>query len=318
MRIIFMGTPKYAVPFLRVLLEHGEEVAAVVTQPDRPVGRRQQLQPPPVKEYALKNNLLVLQPVKVNDPASWEVLKSLNPELIVVVGFGQILNQRILDLPKSGCLNVHFSLLPKYRGASPIQAAIMDDQEKTGVSTIYMAQKIDSGPVILQKEVPIEYRDNTLTLTDKLVEIGVETLKETIKLVKAGDVVAKPQDESQVSFAPLLTKNSGLILWSKTNRQIYNFVRAMYPWPGAFTFYRGGDQQKHSLIIWEAQEADEYAQTESLRDGTIIEIVKSQGFVVKCLQGAMLVTRVQGEGSKVMPAYDFVIGHGFKKGDILE
>ncbi len=317
MRVIFMGTPKYAVPFLQSLLDMGEDIVGVVTMPDKPVGRKQEIQEPPVKVLAQKKNIPVFQPVKINETSSLAALKSLNPDLAIVVGFGQILSQKLLDLPKQGTINVHFSLLPKYRGASPIQAAIIKGEEKTGISTMFLVRKLDSGPVLLQREVPIEQKDTTVTLTEKLTKAGVEVLQETIALIRQGKAEAKPQDESQSSYAALLVKESGLIDWQKNSRELYNFVRGMYPWPGAFTFYEHGGR-KHMLKIWEAEEIPRIELNhKTAANGTILEILKNHGFAVKCEQGGLLLTRVQSEGGKVMPAYNFVIGHHLKKGDVL-
>jgi methionyl-tRNA formyltransferase len=317
MRIIFMGTPQYAVPFLESLQDMGEEIVGVVTMPDKPAGRKQELKEPPVKELARRKNLPVFQPVKINEAGSLESLKQLNADLAVVVGFGQILSQQLLDLPKKGCINVHFSLLPKYRGASPIQSAIINGDEKTGISTIFLVRKLDSGPVIRQKAVKIDDKDNTVTLTEKLTRTGVEVLKETIDLVKQGQAPAIAQDEAQVSYAALLTKESGLLDWNKTSRQAYDFIRGMYPWPGAYTFYQHGGT-KHMLKIWEAEEVPKIeVANKGTRPGTVLDVLKPHGFVVKCGQGGLLLTRVQSAGGKVLPAYNFVIGHHLKKGDIL-
>jgi methionyl-tRNA formyltransferase len=317
MRIIFMGTPKYAVPFLQSLLDLREEVVGVVTMPDKPVGRKQEIQEPPVKELAKKKNIPVFQPVKINETGSLEALRNLNPDLAVVVGFGQIFSQKLLDLPKQGTINVHFSLLPKYRGASPIQAAIINGEGKTGISTMFLVKKLDSGPVLLQKEIPIDYKDTAITLTEKLTKVGVEVLRQTIELIKQGKAEAKPQNELQSSYAPLLVKEGGLIDWKKSSKELYNFIRGMYPWPGAFTFY-GHSGRRHLLKIWEAEEVPRIELNHKTNgSGTILDVLKNHGFAVKCGQGGLLLTRVQSEGGKVMPAYNFVIGHHLKKGDVL-
>ncbi|MDD5258734.1 MAG: methionyl-tRNA formyltransferase [bacterium] len=317
MRVIFMGTPRYAVPFLQSLLDMGEDIVGVVTMPDKPVGRKQEIQEPPVKVLAQKKNIPVFQPAKINETSSLEALKNLNPDLAVVVGFGQILSQKLLDLPKQGTINVHFSLLPKYRGASPIQAAIINGEEKTGISTMFLVRKLDSGPVLLQREVPIDQKDTSVTLTEKLTKVGVEVLQETVALIRQGKAEAKPQEEARSSYAALLVKESGLIDWQKNSRELYNFVRGLYPWPGAYTFYTHSGK-KHMLKIWEAEEIHriELNHNEAV-SGTILDVLKNHGFAIKCGQGGLLLTKVQSEGGKVMPAYNFVIGHHLKKGDIL-
>lgn len=317
MRVLFMGTPKYAVSFLQSLIDLGEEVVGVVTMPDKPVGRKQEIQEPPVKVLAQKKNIPVFQPVKINETSSLETLKNLNPDLAVVVGFGQILSQKLLDLPKQGTINVHFSLLPKYRGASPIQAAIINGEEKTGITTMFLVKKLDSGPVLLQKELPIDKKDTAITLTEKLTKIGVEVLKETVTLIKEGKAAAKPQDEALSSYAPLLVKESGLTDWKKSSKELYDFIRGMYPWPGAFTFYTHNGK-KHLLKIWEAEEIPRIELNHNeVVSGTILDVLKNHGFAIKCGQGGLLLTKVQSEGGKVMPAYNFVIGHHLKKGDVL-
>ncbi|MDD5491658.1 MAG: methionyl-tRNA formyltransferase [bacterium] len=312
-----MGTPKYAVSFLQSLIDLGEEIVGVVTMPDKPVGRKQEIQEPPVKVLAKKKNIPIFQPAKINETSSLEALKNLNQDLAVVVGSGQILSQKLLDLPKQGTINVHFSLLPKYRGASPIQAAIINGEEKTGISTMFLVKKLDSGPVLLQKEVTIDRKDTAVTLTDKLTKIGVEVLKETVTLIKEGKAEAKPQDEAQSSYASLLTKESGLVDWKKCSKELYDFIRGMYPWPGAFTFY-AHNGRKHLLKIWEAEEVPRIELNhKATASGTVLEVLKNHGFAVKCGQGGLLLTRVQSEGGKVMSAYNFVIGHHLKKGDML-
>ncbi|MBI5555537.1 MAG: methionyl-tRNA formyltransferase [Elusimicrobia bacterium] len=317
MRVIFMGTPQYAVAFLQALLDLGEEVVGVVTMPDKPAGRKQEIKEPPVKELADKRNIPVFQPVKINEASSLETIKNLNPDLAVVVGFGQILSQQLLDLPKLGMINVHFSLLPQYRGASPIQAAIINGEEKTGISTIFLVKKLDSGPVILQQEIPIDRKDTAVTVTDKLTKIGVTVLQDTIELIKQGKVEAKPQDESRSSYAGLLTKESGWLDWQKNSLELYNFVRGMYPWPGAFTFYRRGGK-KHLLKVWAAEDVPKIElHQKAAGPGTVLEILKNHGFAVKCGQGGLLLTRVQSAGGKALPAYNFIIGHHLKKGDVL-
>lgn len=318
MRIIFMGTPNYAVPFLSRLLKENEDVVAVVTRQDSPVGRQREILAPPVKVFALEQNLKVLQPAKVNEPLFIETVRGLSPEVMVVVGFGQILGQPLLDIPPVGCINVHFSLLPKYRGASPIQAAIINGDDKTGVSTIYMEKKLDSGPVIMQREVPVDYKDTAFTLMEKLTATGVEVLIETLIAVKNGKVAAQLQDETQASYVSLLTRDSGLISWEKSSRQLYNFVRGMYPWPGAFTYYISREQKKHVFKIWEARELPSGENIlDQVKPGTIIDIVKNKGLAVSCKDGVVLLTKVQPEDGKVMSAYDFVLGHSVKKGDVL-
>ncbi len=317
MRIIFMGTPQYAVIFLQALLDMGEEVVGVVTMPDKPVGRKQEIKEPPVKGLANKMNIPVFQPAKINETSSLETMKNLNPDLAVVVGFGQILSQKLLDLPKLGMINVHFSLLPKYRGASPIQAAIINGEAKTGISTMFLVKKLDSGPVILQQEIPIDHKDTAVTLIDKLTKVGVRVLRDTIDLIKQGKAEAKPQDESHSSYAGLLTKESGLLDWQKNSPELYNFIRGMYPWPGAFTFYHHGGK-KHMLKVWEAEDVPKIELNhKAVGPGTVLDVLKNHGFAVKSGLGGLLLTRVQSEGGKVMPAYNFIIGHHVKKGDVL-
>lgn len=315
MRIIFMGTPTYAVPFLDCLLENKQEVVAVVTKPDSPIGRGLKIQYPPVKSFALEHGLSVLQPEKAKDPSFIDTIKKLTPDVMVVVGFGQILTQELLDVPVRGCVNVHFSLLPKYRGASPVQAAIINGEVKSGVTTMYMVKKLDSGYIIKQREVAIGYHDTAATLMAKLTAAGVEVLRETIELVAKGEVASYPQDETQATSVPLLTKESGLINWNKNSKQIYDFVRAMNPWPGAYSYFVDRDNKKHMLKIWETVEGEKKQDQSSA--GVVADIIKNKGIAVNCGDGKIIITKVQAEGGKAMSAYHFALGHTIKKGDAL-
>jgi methionyl-tRNA formyltransferase len=237
MRIVFFGTPAFAVPTLDALLESGEEVRAVVTQPDKKKGRSRLLTPPPVKERALEKTIPVLQPVNIKEPLFAEELAQFHPEIIIVVAYGKILPLKILKLPPHGCVNVHASLLPKYRGAAPIQWAIIRGEKKTGITTMLMDEGLDTGDVLLQEELSISDDDNAETLGRRLAELGASLLLKTIRAIKQESLKPAPQTGIP-TFAPPLKKEDGRIPWSATAEEISYFVRGMYPWPCAYCILR--------------------------------------------------------------------------------
>jgi methionyl-tRNA formyltransferase len=245
LRIVFMGTPEFAVPSLDALLRSDDEVVGVVTQPDRPKGRTQTLTPPPVKLLALQQGLSVLQPEKMKDPAFLEALRAWQPDLIAVTAFGRILPKVILDMPPRGCVNVHGSLLPKYRGAAPIQWAVINGESETGITTMLMDEGMDTGPMLLQARIPIAPTDTGGTLAQKLAPISGALLVDTIRQLKMGTLVARPQDHALATLAPILKKEDGLIDWRLQAKVIANRVRGLSPWPGAFT-YAGADR----WLLW--------------------------------------------------------------------
>ena len=308
LKIVFMGTPDFAVPCLKTLNEN-YEVIAVITQPDRPKGRGQKLTPSPIKEYALEHNLTVLQPEKIKTSETEEQLKKLAPDLIVVVAFGQILSKAILDIPQLGCINVHASLLPKYRGAAPIHWSIINGETKTGITTMYMDVGLDTGDMILKEEVSISAKMNTGELHDTLMNIGAKTLLQTIKQIAEGSVVRNKQNDAKASYAPLLTKELERINWLLPAQEIYNLVRGLNPWPVAFSIFKG-----KKLKIWQTKVIDNVTIGEI---GTVLSITET-GFTVQTGKGILEILELQPESKRKMTAKDFVCGNQIAINDKLE
>jgi methionyl-tRNA formyltransferase len=304
-----MGTPEPAAKCLKALLDAKFEVAAVITQPDRPKGRGLAISAPAVKELALTYNIAVYQPEKIKDKSSIELVKKIAPDLIVVVAYGKILPKEIIDSPKFGSINVHASLLPKFRGAAPIQWALINGEKETGITIQKVAFELDSGDIILQEKVSIAESDNISTLTKKLFEIGSRLLIKAVKDIEAGKVSYQKQDASKVSFAPTLKKETGQIDWKKSSREISNLVRGCDPWPVAFTYYKG-----KMLRIYSSETGLEPSKYEP---GTVIDCVNDEGFEIACGTGSLFVKEVQLEGSKRMHAWQFMNGHELKVGSSL-
>lgn len=309
LHVIFMGTAELACASLRALTQAKDiNVAAVVTQPDKPKGRDLKLQPSPVKQVALEKNLPVLQPQKARDAAFVQQLRELQPDLIVVAAYGQILPQAVLDLPKFGCLNVHTSLLPKYRGAAPIQWAILNDDQKTGVTIMKMDAGLDTGDIVTQEETQITPADNSQTLHDRLAQIGAELLLRTISDYTAGKIVPRKQPSEGASYARKISKEDGLLDWSQPARALWNRIRAFTPWPGAFTFYQS-ENKPRLLKIWQAEIADHPG-----TPGEILSADKS-GIVIACGQQALRVSMLQREGGRRMNAQEFLTGYPLRVGE---
>lgn len=310
MRIVFMGTPDFAVGSLQALCESGKhEILAVVTQPDRPKGRGNKLLQTPVKEYALEQGLTVYQPQKVKTPEFVELLHELQPELIVVAAFGQFLSKEILELPKYGCINVHASLLPKYRGAAPIQYAIIKGEKESGVTIMQMDIGMDTGAMLDKVVVPIEENTTMGELHDALREQGAALLLEVIDKIAAGTAVAEPQDDAQATYATLLDRSMEHIDWSKTAQEVHNLIRGFNPAPSTFTKLPNGK----SLKIWGSKMT---AKSSAAAAGTVIETGK-HSFFVACGEGVLEITEVQPESKKRMPAQVFLNGRGVQEGDLL-
>ena len=310
MRIVFMGTPDFAVGSLQALCESGKhEILAVVTQPDRPKGRGNKLLQTPVKEYALEQGLTVYQPQKVKTPEFVELLHELQPELIVVAAFGQFLSKEILELPKYGCINVHASLLPKYRGAAPIQYAIIKGEKKSGVTIMQMDIGMDTGAMLDKVVVPIEENTTMGELHDALREQGAALLLQVIDKIAAGTAVAEPQDNEQATYATLLDRSMEHIDWSKTAQEVHNLIRGFNPAPSTFTKLPNGK----SLKIWGSKMTDK---SSAAAAGTVIETGK-HSFFVACGEGVLEITEVQPESKKRMPAQVFLNGRGVQEGDLL-
>lgn len=309
MKIVFMGTPDFAVGALEALIAAGHEITAVVTQPDKAKGRSGQLTFPPVKECALRHDIPVFQPVKIKTPEAIAELKTYPADVFVVAAFGQILSQEILDMPHYGCLNIHASLLPGYRGASPIQNVILNGEEKTGITIQQMNTGIDTGDMLYQKEIDIERTDTFETLHDKLMVLGGEAIVEALSLLEEGCLEPVPQDEELSSYAPLITKGMGKIDFSGSAYEIELKVRGMNPWPSAFTTYHG-----KQLKIWEAV-AEEKASKEA-SCGKILEVNKDC-VVIGTGKGILKIYSLQLEGKKRMSAHDFLLGVRMQVGETL-
>jgi methionyl-tRNA formyltransferase len=313
LNIIFMGTADLACASLQALCrEKSFRVVTAVSRPDKPKGRDLKVQVTPVKAVALSESVPVLQPARARDPDFIEELRKLRPDLIVVAAYGQILPQAILDLPHHGCLNVHTSLLPKYRGAAPIQWAILDDQSETGVTIMKMDAGMDTGPILTQATTPISPEDTGQTLHDRLAELGATLLLETIPRYIRGEVLPRPQPAEGASHARKITKEDGHIDWRQPARALWNRVRAFNPWPGAFTHLTVGDKPG-LLKVWSAR-------VESSQSGTPGTVLQSDkhGIVVACGQQALRILELQREGSRRLAAADFLAGHKLPPGTILE
>lgn len=319
-----MGTPGFAVPALRRLIESQDhEIAAVVTQPDRPVGRGRKVQFSPVKELALEHNLTILQPEKIKKTDFDKVLSFYNPDIIIVVAYGQILPKEILDLPKYGCLNIHASILPEYRGAAPIQWAIANGEFRTGVTIMKMDTGLDTGDIISKQSIDILDDDDTHSITNMLSVMGAELLINTLTAIEAeGKIVSTPQDDSAATYAPILKKKDGLLNWEAMNEQIICRIKGMQPWPGAFSFLSGKAWKiiKAEPYVDESglleSEVDERGKLLPERDaGTVLAIIKGKGFVVKTGDGYLLITGVQPPDKKPMASTDAINGKLIKVGD---
>ncbi|GFR37798.1 methionyl-tRNA formyltransferase [Insulibacter thermoxylanivorax] len=311
MNIVFMGTPDFAVPSLLQLLEHDYNVVGVVTQPDRPKGRKRVLTPPPVKEAALKAGLPVMQPVRLRNPEAVAALAEWQPDLIVTAAYGQILPKEVLDMPRLGCINVHASLLPRYRGGAPIHHAIMNGESKTGVTIMYMAEGLDTGDMISQVEVPITEEDNAGTMFEKLAHAGAKLLIETLPDLIAGRAPRIPQQESEATYAPNITREQEKIDWSRSAREIFNQVRGLSPWPVAYTIWDG-----EVMKVWACKVLDASTKHTSHAPGTVLAL-KPEGIDVSCGSGVVRLTMVQPAGKKAMAAADFVRGGKMKEGTVL-
>lgn len=313
MKIVFMGTPEPAAGILRDLIGAGHQLLLVVTQPDRPRGRGQKITSSPVKEAALKHSLPVEQPEKVKgNEGLVSRIRSLSPDVIVVVAYGRILPKAILGLPSRGCINVHASLLPKYRGAAPIQWALLNGEKETGVTVMRIDELLDTGDIILQERTVIDENDDAVTLSKKLFARGSGLLLKALAQIEQGAARYIPQKGSEATFAPAITKESGEIDWKRSARQIHDRVRALVSWPVAHTFYR---EKPLRILRTDANVVD--LESEYVQPGTIVHIVKNAGFVVKTGGGHLLIKEVQPAAKKRMGAYDFVIGHDVKIGETL-
>ena len=306
-RIVFMGTPDFSVGVLERLIEDGYSIVGVVTQPDRPVGRKRVLTPPPVKVTAEKHGIQVLQPEKIRLDEEVDKVLALEPDLIVTAAFGQILPKRLLEAPKYGCINVHASLLPELRGGAPIHYAIMQGKEKTGVTIMYMVEKLDAGDMLAKVEVPIEETDHTGSLHDKLSAAGAELTSQTIPALLRGEITPIKQNEEEATFASNIKREQELIDWSKTGEDIYNHVRGLHPWPVAYTLVNG-----KVIIVWWTEKVASKASGEA---GEILELLKDGILVKTGNETAIKITELQPAGKKRMSAEQMLRGaHEFAPG----
>lgn len=304
LRVVFMGTPDFAVPCLNALIDAGHDIIAVVTQPDRPKGRGKQLRPSPVKQTALDNQLAILQPGNVKDPAFVQEISDLAPDIIVVVAYGQILPKHLLELPRQGCINVHASLLPKYRGAAPIHWAIINGEQKTGVTTMYMDVGMDTGDMLLKAETVIGPEDTTGLLHDKLMIDGAKLLLKTLSLIETGQAVRIPQDHTSATYAPLLTREIERIDWHLSAQEIHNRIRGLSPWPGAYCLYK-----EKSLKLCTARVANINALSGMKQQPGRIHAITSDGVIVEAGVGAIELLELQPECRQRMNARDCASGY---------
>lgn len=307
MKIIFMGTPDFAVPSLEMLLNEGHEISIVFTQPDKPKGRGKKMAMPEVKICALENNLKVIQPLKIREKEMVDIIKNQDPDLIVVVAFGQILTQEILEIPKYGCINVHGSLLPKYRGAAPINWAIIKGEEKTGITTMQMDVGLDTGDILLKDEVFIKEHETAGELYKRLSEVGANTLKRTIEHLLEKKLNPIKQNDQESNYASMMDKNLGQVNWDLNSKDVNNLIRGVNPWPGAYTFYEG-----QKMKIWKSRVIKEESKGISAK----ILKVDEEGILVSCNDYCVLIEEIQMPNKKRMHVKEYIKGNFIKK-DIL-
>lgn len=307
MKIIYMGTPDFAVGPLKALIEAGHEVCAVVTQPDRQKGRGKEMAPSPVKECATEYGLPVLTPVKIKEAEAIEELKKYPADIFVVAAFGQILSEEILNMPKYGCVNIHASLLPKYRGAAPIQWSIIDGEKETGVTIMQMDKGLDTGDILFQKKVPITEEETGASLFDKLAEAGAQLIVEALAKIEIGEVNPVKQDDNNSCYAKMLSKSIGKIDWNKSAVEIERLVRGLNSWPSAYTEYKG-----KQLKIWKAEVLPHIEGN----PGTIAKVTKD-AVIVCTKEGALSLLEIQLEGKKRMSTKEFLLGRTFAEGEVL-
>lgn len=306
MRLVFMGTPEFAVPSLQALINSDHQILGVISQPDRPRGRGQKLMAPPIKAAASAANLPVKQPLS-NDELLAD-LRHWQPEIAVVVAFGRILPQNILELPTKGCINLHASLLPRYRGAAPIHRAVMNGETETGVTTMWIAAQMDAGDIILQERIPIPFTANVGQIHDQLAVTGAKLLVDTLDLVAAGKAPRQRQDEARATYAPMLKSEEEKIVWEQPAEVIYNHVRGLNPWPGAYTWRDG-----MRLKVYAAQIVDKLT---TGVPGQVVSLAED-GFIVQTGKGQLLITTVQPSGKKIMPASAYLRGYPLVVGEVL-
>ena len=309
MKVVFMGTPDFAVPVLDAIIKAGHEVGYVVTQPDKAKNRGKKVLFTPVKELAVANDIPVLQPERIKQsPETMELLKAYEPDIAVVVAYGQIIQKELLDLPKYGCVNVHASLLPKLRGASPIHHAILQGEDETGVTIMQMAEGLDTGDMLTKVSLPIDGM-NCEALHDKLAEMGAQLLVDTLPMIEAGEVTPEPQDDALSSYAGLISKKDGIIDFTKTPEEIERQIRAFDPWPGAYCAYKG-----ETMKLWKAEALDK---TSDAAVGTIVK-VSDEGIEICCGGRLLRATEIQMPGKKRVEVSAYLRGNSIEKDIVLE
>ena len=308
MKTIFMGTPEFALPSLKLVAEK-TDLKAIFTKEDKPNSRGNKIVINPIKQYGLENNIEIIQPKKLRDEEIINKIKEINPDLIVVVAYGKIIPKSIIDIPKYGIINVHSSLLPKYRGASPIHSAILNGDRETGVSIMYIEEELDSGDVILQKKCEISDEDTLGTLHDRLKIIGAEALGQVLDLIENGKVSAVPQEHDKATFVKPISKEEEKIDWAKSKEEIHNKVRGLNPFPGAYTSFKG-----EIIKIYEVEKTDSEFDGEF---GEIVELRKKSGPVIKTGNGSLILKNVKVQGKKNQSGIDLLNGRIFQLGDKL-
>lgn len=311
MKIVFMGTPDFAATALQAIIDAGWEVAAAVTQPDKEKGRGKAIQCSPVKECAVKNNIPVFQPAKIKAAESVEILRQYHADVFVVAAFGQILSKEILTMPQFGCINIHASLLPKYRGAAPIQWAILDGEKETGITIMQMDEGIDTGDILLQEKVAITQEDTGESLFDKLSVCGARLIVKALPLVIDGNIHPIKQDENVSSYAKMLKKEMGKLDFSQTAEELERKVRGLNSWPSAYTYYNG-----KTLKIWKAVSCEADNEWKKEKPGTVVEIAK-ESFTILTGEGGLKISQVQPEGKKRMDVSAFLLGYKVEIGQII-
>ncbi len=306
MRVIFMGTPDFAVPSLQALLDRGDDICAVFTQPDKPKGRGHKLQPPPVKELALRHSLPVLQPDTLRDEAVQESIAELEPDAIIVVAYGKLLPPKVLSVPRLGCINVHGSLLPKYRGAAPIQWAVINGEKTAGVTTMFMAEGMDTGDMLLKSETEVGPEETSGELFDRLKLLGAKLLSETLDKLEQGELKAIPQDGTQATLAPLLKKEMSALDWSEPAQRIHDRIRGLNPWPCAAADLDG---KRVKLLASQVIEGEGVPGTAYNLDGEL---------AAACGRGMLRITELQADTGKRMSGKDYLLGHPLKEGARFE
>lgn len=310
MKVVYMGTPDFSVGALEALIKAGHEITAVVTQPDKAKGRSGQVQCSPVKECAVRHGIPVFQPVRIKTPEAVGELKKYAADVYVVAAFGQILSRQILEMPRFGCINIHASLLPKYRGAAPINQCIIDGERETGVTIMQMDAGVDTGDILTQKKVIIDDKETAETLFDKLAQAGAELIVETLSLIEKGEITPVKQDESLASHVKMMDKSMGKIDWTQDAVCIERLVRGLNPWPSAYTFCQG-----KSVKIWSSDAMDGDAEN-AVQPGTIVAAAKDF-FDVACGKGILRIYELQMEGKKRMDTKSFLLGNPWKEGMLL-